>query len=247
MLYDQINLFGERVRIFSWKAILQDKIKKYWWHRNDLEEEERNKLILSETLAECLDRVRLIEYVRAAPTPEMAFRILAASLRHKEMPSLETLTRQLRSSKVDMEECGYDLNRNGDNQNNDIDNYDELLIELDTATTNRDSGLEHRFHSYLKKAIPGINFGHNEVITGPASETQYTVDFICRQYGLIIEIDGYEFHNDLHSFISDRRKWRELTRWGFIVLPFSGSELTVNGGIARAIEEIKQTIESKRK
>lgn len=247
MLYDQIDLFGKRQRIFSYSVILQDKVKKIWWHRDDLEEEERNRLIIFEVLAECLERKGAIEYMRAAPSKEMAYRILVAALNDKDMPALETLSRGLRKAKADLEECGYNLNRNGNGQSEEIESYDELLVKIDKATTNRDSGLEHRFHSYLKQAIPGISFGHNEVISDRSSATQYTVDFVCRQYGLIVEINGYEFHNDLHSFVSDIRKLRELQSWGYRVLAFSGSELTVSGGLGRAVEEIKQAILSKSK
>lgn len=67
---------------------------------------------------------------------------------------------------------------------------------------------------------------------------KFTVDFLCGIAGLSVEIDGFEFHNDRVSFTNDRRKSRIMQLKGYTHLQYSGSELTVNGGINRALDEL---------
>jgi very-short-patch-repair endonuclease len=60
----------------------------------------------------------------------------------------------------------------------------------------------------------------------PAPQTNVLVDgFLVDAYwpdaNLVIELDGYEFHNDRDTFESDRRKWTSLRRAGHELLVFT--------------------------
>lgn len=54
----------------------------------------------------------------------------------------------------------------------------------------------------------------------------HEVDFIWRAARLIVEVDGYAFHNSAHSFVADRRRDAELTAAGYRILRFTWSDLT---------------------
>ena len=238
MIADQYDLYGNRKRVVPYTEILKDVVKRYWWHRDDLEPKARNRLMVAAVYVDCLDRIGAIKAVQAAPSYEMALRTLVAAMREDDMPTLETISRGLREAKAKLEKEGYEVRQNGASKKDDT--YDELLVQINQQTSVRDSSLEHRFASYLKKSLSGVHFGHNEAIEHNGQV--FNVDFIAREYGLIVEIDGYEFHNDLTSFISDRRKYRTLQSWGYTILPFAGSELTITNGMAIAVEEIKAII-----
>lgn len=45
------------------------------------------------------------------------------------------------------------------------------------------------------------------------------VDFAWPAAGLIVECDGFEFHSSVAAFERDRRRWAELTRAGWRVVP----------------------------
>jgi very-short-patch-repair endonuclease len=53
----------------------------------------------------------------------------------------------------------------------------------------------------------------------------YTVDFLWRQAGLVVEVDGYRYHSDRATFRSDRARDRELGRRGLEVLRFADEEV----------------------
>lgn len=54
----------------------------------------------------------------------------------------------------------------------------------------------------------------------------YEVDFLWRGPRLIVEVDGYAFHDSTQSFRNDRRRDAELTAAGYRVLRFTWADLT---------------------
>jgi very-short-patch-repair endonuclease len=49
----------------------------------------------------------------------------------------------------------------------------------------------------------------------------YEVDAYWPEYGLVVELDGWEFHKTLHAFETDRRRDAALTAAGYRVIRFS--------------------------
>lgn len=54
----------------------------------------------------------------------------------------------------------------------------------------------------------------------------HEVDFLWRGPRLIVEVDGYAFHDSTQSFRNDRRRDAELTAAGYRVLRFTWADLT---------------------
>lgn len=54
----------------------------------------------------------------------------------------------------------------------------------------------------------------------------FLVDFVWEESRLIVEVDGYEFHNRRASFESDRARDAELTTKGYHVLRFTYRQVT---------------------
>lgn len=50
-------------------------------------------------------------------------------------------------------------------------------------------------------------------------------DFVDEQNRIIIEIDGWKWHNTKKSFISDRKRERELESLGYKLIRFAGVEV----------------------
>lgn len=64
----------------------------------------------------------------------------------------------------------------------------------------------------------------------------YTVDFLWRETGLVVEMDSYSYHSDRATFESDRRRDRELKRRGLDVLRFADRELAGDeGAVAESV------------
>ncbi|HEX6115972.1 MAG TPA: DUF559 domain-containing protein [Solirubrobacterales bacterium] len=106
------------------------------------------------------------------------------------------------------------------------------------ARTRRDMGwsaertrsdLERRFLRLLRAhdlPIPAVN-----ARIGP-----YTVDFLWRSERLVVELDGYAYHSDRHTFTRDRARDRELARRGFTVLRVADDELASDApAVARSL------------
>ena len=58
------------------------------------------------------------------------------------------------------------------------------------------------------------------VVLGP-----YIVDFLWRAEGLVVEVDGYEFHSTRRSFEADHARDVELDAEGFVVLRFTRDQI----------------------
>jgi very-short-patch-repair endonuclease len=89
------------------------------------------------------------------------------------------------------------------------------------------SDLERAFLRLCRR--DGIPKPETNVRVGP-----HTVDFLWRDAGLVVEVDGYSYHSDPATFESDRRRDRELKKRGIDVLRFAGRELAREGDAVSA-------------
>lgn len=68
----------------------------------------------------------------------------------------------------------------------------------------------------------------------------YIVDFLCRQDGLVIEVDG-AYHAERQQQEEDRIRTEWLERYGFRVLRFTNEEVLYN--TENVINEIKRQLQ----
>lgn len=72
----------------------------------------------------------------------------------------------------------------------------------------------------------------------------YRVDFLltCRYMGferhIAIEIDGFRFHKEEHSFINDRKRDRDLLEHGYDVIRIAAKEIFKSYEPAQQVERI---------
>ena len=71
-------------------------------------------------------------------------------------------------------------------------------------------------------------------------EHPYHIDFAWPQYHLAVEIDGHDYHATQRQREYDNHRGRELTRRGWTVIRFTGSEIARD--VATCIEEIRTVI-----
>ena len=85
------------------------------------------------------------------------------------------------------------------------------LLEADAAPALTRSEAEERFLALIRAAElppPEVNAG----LAG------YEVDFLWREQGLVVEVDGFTFHGSRAAFERDRRRDTDLTARGFRVI-----------------------------
>jgi very-short-patch-repair endonuclease len=85
------------------------------------------------------------------------------------------------------------------------------LIAADTAPALTRSEAEERFLALIRAAelpAPEVN----------ARLAGYEVDFLWREQGLVVEVDGFTFHGSRAAFERDRRRDADLTARGFRVI-----------------------------
>jgi very-short-patch-repair endonuclease len=85
------------------------------------------------------------------------------------------------------------------------------LVEANTAPSLTRSEAEERFWALIKAAE--LPTPETNVRVGP-----YEVDFLWRDHGLIVEVDGFRFHSSRTSFERDRRRDAELVSRGYRVI-----------------------------
>ncbi|MGH2981369.1 MAG: endonuclease domain-containing protein [Solirubrobacterales bacterium] len=106
----------------------------------------------------------------------------------------------------------------------------EVEGEADTVATR--SELEYRFLRLCRRhrlPPPEVN----------AKVGRFTVDFLWRDRGLIVETDGYRYHRGRQAFEEDRVRDMELRTRGFEVLRLTHRQLTEDpGGLAAALAAI---------
>ncbi|GGG73013.1 endonuclease domain-containing protein [Corynebacterium pelargi] len=91
----------------------------------------------------------------------------------------------------------------------------QLKQDLKHAPIGCDSNTERRFFATL--ANMGLTMRHNKPI-GP-----YRFDAVCEKAKLIIEIDGYTYHNSEEQFIIDRWKSNAAQLHGYTILRYSAA------------------------
>ena len=103
-----------------------------------------------------------------------------------------------------------------------------LLAERRTATDTRE-GLEREFADAIRNAglpIPA----YNALIEG------YLVDAVWKQQQLVIELDGYAFHDKtIKSFEEERRRHTALQLKGWTVVRLTASQMPDAAGIVRQL------------
>jgi very-short-patch-repair endonuclease len=93
----------------------------------------------------------------------------------------------------------------------------EALRRHDAGNTRTRSDLEERMLSLLRNRLPAPEV--NSGIEG------YTVDFVWREQGLIVETDGWAAHGTRSAFERDRRRDADLLAEGWRVLRISYERL----------------------
>jgi very-short-patch-repair endonuclease len=82
---------------------------------------------------------------------------------------------------------------------------------------------------------------HNAGITGFKTNTKihgYEVDFLWRDLGFAVEVDGYDGHSGRHAFERDRLMWARLQAKGIQVMPVTGRQIRQDAeGVAARIRE----------
>lgn len=92
------------------------------------------------------------------------------------------------------------------------------LATIREGLTITDSEAEERFLDFVRRRrlpMPQVQ----------ARIAGWSVDFFWPEYGVIVEIDGAQFHGTVATQAKDRKKWRELSNLGHSVLPFAAVEL----------------------
>lgn len=84
--------------------------------------------------------------------------------------------------------------------------------------TDRRSPVESMFLEASKWKLPGIKCQYQV--------GRYVLDFAVPSRMVAIEIDGHEFHSSKEQRESDNRRARDLMLDGWIVIRFSGSEVS---------------------
>ena len=53
------------------------------------------------------------------------------------------------------------------------------------------------------------------------------VDFAWPEYGVVVEVDGFDYHRERADYLSDRRKSNELTRLGYVLLRYGWEDVVL--------------------
>lgn len=117
---------------------------------------------------------------------------------------------------------------------------------------------QYNFHFYGYTLTHKLGYYNALYVTLQASFPEIKIDgksirpdiFIWRpsdeNFNLIIECDGFKFHSEKTSFISDRKRDRHLRSLSFDVLRFSGSEIYKDPvGMGKELYEYLQKLSAK--
>lgn len=98
----------------------------------------------------------------------------------------------------------------------------------------RQSPIEKQFEDCLGDLADAIE--HEQWFGDKEKHSRYRVDFILKDARLIIELDGYDYHYTKEQLKNDAIRQRYLTRAGYSVIRFTGSEIYQN--VKSCVEEI---------
>lgn len=85
------------------------------------------------------------------------------------------------------------------------------------------SGAEWRLHELLRRA--GISGWRAGVTLHDRDGVPLVVDVVFLAQRVILEVDGWRYHQGHDAFIRDRRRIRRLTAMGYVVLPITWDDL----------------------
>jgi len=99
----------------------------------------------------------------------------------------------------------------------------------------KQSAIEKKFEDSLSELADAIEsekwFGDKE------KHGRYRVDFILKDVKLIIELDGHNYHSSPEQLKKDAIRQRYLTRAGYSVIRFTGSEIYHN--VKSCVEDVR--------
>jgi very-short-patch-repair endonuclease len=230
----QNDFFGGVHRADPLVNIFIEKLRKYC-PTPPFPKTEVYKIMLAEFLSDSPQMSKAIRAIIQTGNDIKSIKLIEAALRHKDIPAPDSMPRAMRRAREILEERGELTWLDNSDR---IPTLDEMLIDIEADQRNIDSGLEARFHIALleKFRANGINW------LRPGYIENFSVDFLSSIGSIAVEIDGWEYHNDRIAFTKDRRKSRIVQRAGYTHLQYSGSELTVKGGIIRALDEINDAL-----
>ena len=88
------------------------------------------------------------------------------------------------------------------------------------------SYIEEKFSEELEELADAIENEH--WFGDPQKHSRYRVDFILKDARLIVELDGYAYHSTPAQLKKDAIRQRYLSRAGYTVIRFTGSEIACN-------------------
>ena len=69
------------------------------------------------------------------------------------------------------------------------------------------------------------------------------VDFAWPECGVVVEVDGFDYHRERADYLSDRRKSNELTRLGYVLLRYGWEDVVLRPD--HVIEEVRGMLSSR--
>ncbi|MBO0732037.1 MAG: DUF559 domain-containing protein, partial [Acidimicrobiaceae bacterium] len=97
------------------------------------------------------------------------------------------------------------------------------------------SVLESRLHRLLYQG--GVTPIGTEVRLGP--ERRYRVDaMLCKD--VVLEVDGYSYHNSPEQFAEDKRRRQRLRLSGLVVLEYTWADVVHDG--RRVLSEVREAL-----
>lgn len=220
----------------SWKGIIIS-IMLEMGDRPDLSETDYNQQVGAELYTSLPSMKQAIEAIVQSGDVKLGLEIMKAFFLQdaSRVPAFDTTARQTRAAKEELK-ARNQLKRIH-NGKDDALSFDALLSNVERDTGTWDSGIEARFKVALRQRFPQYNFIHKDLKLPDGKIVK--PDYICEELGLTIEIDSLEHHDNSFRFVADRQKSRKVQALGYRHLQFAATELSINGGMQRALQEIE--------
>ena len=101
----------------------------------------------------------------------------------------------------------------------------DLVAERDPAGAPTESLLEDKFLQIVRSLPGGADEWRRQVPIRSSNGGTMRVDFVCDEYRLIVETDGWRWHGSKRRFEQDADRRRELALAGYRVLVFTWSDV----------------------
>lgn len=227
----------------TWANAINRALRQYGPLAKKMALEDFKRLVWAKVLVSDPETKRLVDMI--ASYPDEGLDILEKFFRDpSKTPSSETVARRLRDQSRQLEDHGVLSFSSGNGETERT--YDDYAVRYKHDVDDYRSDLEARFSAALEAT--GQQWLPNEKITidrGVFYGRVFMPDFVCYPLRITIELDSRKHHLNPDSFVSDRVKARALQVMGFVHLQFAGSELTQQGGISRAMQEIKSCVDAR--